>query len=133
MADTVTTTTLLNTQRKLVVQYTIQSDGTGTTDGIVVDKSAFTGPDGTEPGRLVVEKIDYAVDGMQLVLEFDHTADDVIAVLAGQGSFDFVQDGMYQGFIDPASAGTTGDIVVTTVGHTLGDKGTFTIYCCKKD
>lgn len=133
MADTVTNTTLENTRRRLVVQSQVVSDGTGSTDAVLVDKSAFTGPDGTEPGKLVVEKIEYSVDGMQVQLEFDHDTDDLIANLAGQGSFDFAEGGRKQGFVDPASAGGTGDIVATTVGHTAGDKATIKLTLRKKD
>lgn len=133
MADTLTLTTLHQTKKRLVVKAEYSSDGTGVTDSIVVDKSAITGLNGLEPGRLVVEQIEYNVDGVQLILEFDHTADDPIATLVGQGMFDFTQKGMYQGLIDPASAGATGDIVVTSVGHTGGDRGTFVLYMRKKD
>ena len=133
MADTVTKTTLENTAKRLAVEASIQSDGTGSTDAILVDKSAFTGLDGTEPGRLVVESIEYQCDGMQVVLEFDHDTDDLIATLAGQGKIDFCEGVRYQGFIDPASAGGTGDIVATTVGHTSGDKATITLKLRKKD
>lgn len=133
MADTVTLTTIENTKKRLVIEASIQSDGTGSTDAILVDKSTFTGLNGAEPGRLVVERIDYQCDGMQIVLEFDHTTDDLIATLAGQGFIDFTKGNRFQGFIDPASAGTTGDIVATTVGHTAGDKATIRLQLRKKD
>jgi hypothetical protein len=70
---------------------------------------------------------------MQVQLEFEHTADDLIANLDGQGCFDFAQGGKFQGFIDPASAGGTGDIVATTVGHSAGDKATILLVMRKKD
>lgn len=133
MADTITNTTLENTSRRLVVQSQIVSDGTGSTDAVLVDKSAFTGPDGTEPARLLIEKIEYECSGMQVQLEFEHNTDDLIANLDGQGCFDFARDGKYQGFVDPASAGGTGDIVATTVGHTAGDKATILLFMRKKD
>lgn len=133
MADTISNTTIENTARRLVVVSEILSDGTGSTDAVLIDKSAFTGPDGTEPGRLVIEEIEYNVDGMQVALEFDHDTDDEIATLAGAGKLDFTNGRRTQGFVDPASAGATGDIVATTVGHTAGDKATIKITCRKKD
>lgn len=133
MATAITNTTLQNTSRKLVVQSNLNEDGVGVVDGILVDKSTFVGPDGTEPSKLVIERIEYAVDGFNLLLEFDHATDDVIANLSGQGVLDFSQDSEFQGFVDPASAGGTGDIVVTTTGHTAGDKATLTLYLRKKD
>lgn len=133
MADTVANTTLENTSRRLVVSSVFTIDGTEAADLILVDKSAFVGPDGTEPTKLVVERVIYNLDGFKVLLEFDHTTDDEIAVLSGQGEIDFTQDGKYQGFIDPASAGTTGDIVATTLTTDAGDEGSIVLYLRKKD
>jgi hypothetical protein len=133
MADTVANTTLQDTDRRLVIQSVFTIDGTEAADLVLADKSAFTGPDGTEPGRFVVEKINYAVGGCQLLLEFEHTTDDEIAVLQGDGCLDFSQDGKYQGFIDPASAGGTGDIVATTLNTDAGDTASVTLFLRKKD
>jgi hypothetical protein len=137
MADTIGIRNILNLPRRLVVRADIQSDGTGSTDGILVDKSTYTGLNGAEPTKFVIERIDYVLDGMQVILEFDHTTDDLIMSLGGNtdnaGTIDFTQDGRYPGFTDPASAGATGDIVGTTVGHTAGDKASFVFYLRKKD
>lgn len=133
MADTVTKTTLMQTKTRLVVAVNYSSDGTGVTDTVLVDRSTLTGPDGTEPRALVVEKIEYMTDGVQLVLEFDAATDDIIATLSGNGFFDFTQGGEFQGFIDPLSATNVGDIVMTSVGHTSGDKATIVLYLRKKD
>jgi len=133
MADTITNTVLYNGKRRAVVRSEIASDGVGSTDAVLVDRSTFTGPDGTEPGRIVIEKIEHNCDGMQVVLEFEHTTDDLIVTLSGQNVLDFGQDGKYQGFIDPNSAGGTGDIVGTTVGHTAGDKAVIVFYLRFKD
>jgi hypothetical protein len=133
MADTVANTVLQNTSRKLVIQSVFTIDGTEAADLVLADKSAYTGPDGTEPGRFVIEKVEWSLDGFKVLLEFEHTTDDEIAVLSGQGSMDFTMGGKYQGFIDPASAGTTGDIVATTLTTDAGDEGSITLYLRKKD
>src|SRR3990167_957324 len=132
MADTVANTTVQNTERRLVVNSVFTIDGTEATV-ILVDKSGFTGPDGTEPGRLVIEKIEWVFDGMKALLAFDHTTDDEIAELAGVGEIDFTNGGRYQGFVDPASAGDTGDIIATTQTTDSGDTGSITLYLRKKD
>lgn len=132
MADTVTLTTLQQTKKRLVVAVNYVSDGTGVTDTVLVDKSTLTGLNGLEPGRLVVEQIEFALDGVQLRLEFEHATDNPIANLAGQGFLDFTQGGVYQGFVDPATT-TTGDIVMTSVGHSSGDQATIVLYIRKKD
>lgn len=132
MADTVTLTTIAQTKKRLVVSVHYVSDGTGVTDTVVVDRSTFTGMDGTEPGSLVVEQIEFSVDGVQLRLEFDGTSDVPIANLTGSGYFDFTQGGRFAGQKDTAT-GATGDIIMTSVGHSAGDQGTIVLYLRKKD
>lgn len=137
MADTVAVRTLMETKKRLVVRAEITCDGVAVTDAIVVDKSTFTGPNGLEPSKLLIERIDWMADGAQATLEFDHTVDDLICVLGGltsnSGFYDYTDEGKFHGFVDPASAGVTGDIVVTTAGSTLGDKIGFVLYLVKKD
>lgn len=132
MATTITNTTIQNTARVLEVVSNLSEDGVGVTDGVLVDKSTFTGLDGTEPGRFVIEKIEYVIDGFNLLLEFEHATDSVIANLTGQGILDFTDGGTKQGFVDPQTD-ATGDIVVTTTGHTAGDKATIKLILRKKD
>lgn len=137
MADTVVSRVIFQTPKRLVVRAEIQSDGTGSTDVVLVDRSTFTGPSGSEPSKFVVEQIDYIIDGMQVILEFDHATDDLLITLGGNtdnsGTIDFTEGGRFHGFVDPNSAGGTGDIVGTTVGHSLGDKAAFVFYLRKKD
>lgn len=135
MALTAVNQTMMQTKVRLVVNSTLVVDGTPGTDVILVDKSTFTGPNGSEPGRLVVERIEWSLDGLNATLEFDHAADNQIAALGGQGFMDFTgEEGYaYQGFVDPKSADGTGDIVVTSLGDTAGDVGSITLYLRKKD
>lgn len=133
MADTVANVTLMQTKKYLVVRSKFTIDGTEAADLVLVDKSALTGPDGTEPGKLVVEKIEYDLANMIVLLEFEHNTDDPIATLSGQGCIDFTRDGEFQGFVDPASTGGTGDIVATTLTTDAGDEGTIVLFVRKKD
>jgi len=127
MADAVTTTVLRNDgqSNKYVVHLTSVSDGTGETAVIKVDISTLTVRGGEAGAPAVpctytsVEKIEYNVSGMTVKLAWDHTTDDTIAALGdGSGCISFKREG---GKVDPRSAGGTGDIVLTTTGHTLGD------------
>lgn len=135
MANTITRTIKEKTTRRAVVVASIVSDGTPAeaTDAILVDRSDFLGPDGTEPGLLVIEKIEYSCEPFQVTLEFDHTTDDLIAVLLSTGVLDFSQNSRYQGFIDPNSAGGTGDIVGTTLGVGANEGVSITFYLRFKD
>jgi len=133
MADTVANVTVFNTPTNLVVSSTFAIDGTEAADLVLVDKSTFTGPDGTEPGKLVVERIEYAISGCSIQLEFDHDTDDKIALLQGQGVIDYTKEGRYPGFVDPASTGATGDIVATTLTTDAGDVAYILLFLRKKD
>ncbi len=133
MADSVENTIIAQTKTHIVTSHVFTIDGTEGTV-ILVDKSGLTGPDGTEPGKLVLERIDYAITGMSMLLAFDHTTDDKIGHLgAGQGTIDFTGGGRFQGFVDPASAGDTGDIIATTLTTDSGDVAYLVTYCRKKD
>lgn len=130
MTDTVDSIVVFSGTKRRVVRLTNISDGTGESGVVKVDKSTLTGPDGTEPSKLVVEKIEFITDGMQVRLYWDHTTDDEIAVLNGVGLLDWTEAG---GLVDPASAGGTGDILLTTSGHTSGDSYNITLWLRLKD
>ena len=115
MADTVGVDYIFKGTRKVKVRFTNISDGTGETAVTKVDISTLTGPDGTAPTKLVVEEVEGMVQGFSSVqLFFDHTANDELAILGTGYSYFNWRDG--GGFTDPASAGGTGDILLTTVG-----------------
>ena len=130
MADAVTSNVIFASRNKRVVHFTNISDGTGESDVVKVDISGLFGPDGTVPTSLTIEKVEYVVDGMQLRIEWDATADDVALVLTGSGFFDFTEAG---GLRDPKSTGSTGDILFTTNGHNAGDAYTVTLWLRLED
>ncbi len=136
MANTLQTTTVYNSPRKIVVNTTGTFDGSGQeTDLQIIDKSAAAnvGPNGLEPSKLVVEEINATIEaygGGYVLLEFDHTADDEIAVLSQTDYIDFRPMG---GMVDPATAGGTGDIILTTGSFAATDSYNITITCRKKD
>lgn len=118
MADTVDTITIFSSPHKLVRRFTNVSDASGESAVVKVDKSALTGPEGIEPRKLVVLSLRWAIQGFTSVrLFFDHTTDDEIVVLSGNGYEDY---GRFGGLVDPATAGGTGDILLTTAGAASG-------------
>lgn len=79
----------------------------------------------TVPSKTVVELINYRVTGFdQVTMAWDHTTDDPIAVLRDQGVINFYDIG---GHVDPASAGGTGDILISTPDVT-STANTYEIY-----
>jgi len=119
MADTVDTVTLLQQPNLYAVRLTNISDGTGESAVVKVDKSAIATALGiTEPSKIIVTQLYWNIQGFASVrLLFDHTTDDELAVLCNSGYRDFTP---YGGFADPASAGGTGDILLTTNGGASG-------------
>jgi hypothetical protein len=129
MPDAVSTKVLSNTSRKYVIQITNLSDGTGESGVTKVDKSGLTGLNGLEPSSLVVEYIKGTVTGMSVTLYCDHTTDVVIGQLQGDIDLDYRKQGGFQTY----AAGDTGDILLTTAGHTAGDTYNLIIAFRKKD
>lgn len=130
MADTVSTNTLFNGARKLVVQLNCVSDGTGESAVVKVDKSTLTGLNRSEPSKLVVESIDWMVDGMTVELFFDRTSDVKIATLVGTGYTDYKCPA---GGLQDTGTGGTGDIILTSTGATSGDSYKILLTLRKKD
>lgn len=119
MADTVSTVTLLNSPQRLVVKFLNLSDGTGESNVVKVDKSTYTGPNGLEPSYFDIEYISYDIGGMSVALVADHDTDVVLTRLSGYGSG--CQDFRSVGNMSTAGTGGSGDLLLTTNGHTSGD------------
>ena len=132
MADTVDSLVVFKGQRRYSVRLTNVSDGTGESAVPKVDISTLTGPNGIAPTKTVVEEIQWSIQGFTNVsLFWDHTTDDEIAKLgSGNGYFNFRQLG---GLTDPASAGGTGDILLTTAGAVSGATYDITLVIRLKD
>lgn len=115
MADAVDVKYILKGSRRCTVRLTNISDATGESAVVKVDVSTLTGPSGEAPSHVIVERIEGMVQGFNSVqLFFDATTDDELAVLGtGYSYFDWTDVG---GSVDPRSTGSTGDIVLTTIG-----------------
>lgn len=114
MADAVSSQTLIDGTRNVVMKFTNTSDGTGEAAVLKVDVSALSGA----PSKVTIEKIHYSVAGMVARLLWDATTDVTIVDLQGDGQMDL---SCFGGLYNNAGAGVTGDILLTTVGHTAGD------------
>lgn len=114
MPDSVTTQTILDGSRKVVMKFTNVSDGTGEAAVTKVDLAALTPiPDGIK-----ISGVRYTCDGMMVQMLWEATADVLAYTLGGEGEIDFRPVG---GLINNAGTGKTGNILFTTSGHTAGD------------
>lgn len=116
MADAVTSQTLLDGPRNVVMKFTNLSDGTGESAVTKVDVSALGG----SPGEVKINRVKFTTQGMAVRMLWDATTDELIMDLPADrsGMLDFTNTG---GLINNAGAGVTGDIRFTTIGHTAGD------------
>lgn len=126
MTDTVTTQTLIDGERNLVMRFTNISDGTGESAVRKVDISNLA----RVPDEVRIDKIIYAVFGQQVTLLWDASTNVTAAVLpAGQDTFDYKDVG---GITNNAGAGKTGDILFTTSNPDSGDTFDITLHMTKK-
>ena len=132
MADAVTSQTIIDTDKRAVIKLTNISDGTGESSVKKVDVSALnTNAQGETCSRVTIDQVWYDVGGLRAALEFDATSNVVALVLGGSaaagpvsGHFDFRSFG---GIKNNAGSGITGDIDLTTHGHTNHDHYTITL------
>ena len=122
MADAVTSTTLLDSDRLAIIQLTNTSDGTGESAVVKVDVSALQPNNfGKACTGVRLAKIVYSTFGMSAKLLWVASTDTICWDLNENyaDSEDFTEFG---GLVNTAAAGgKTGDIALTTTGHASGD------------
>lgn len=114
MADAVSSQTLVDGSKTTIMKFTNLSDGTGESAVVKVDVSALT-PAAT---LVNIQEIWYSVYGMVVTLLWDATTDVRILELQGDGHMNFEK---FSGLKNNAGTGITGDISLTTTGHSSGD------------
>jgi hypothetical protein len=121
MADAVTSTTIVDSDRLAVIQLTNTSDGTGEAAVTKVDVSALSpSSNGQACTGVRLAKIVYSTFGMSVKLLWDATTDTVCWDLNADYTTDedFTE---FSGIVNTAGSGKTGDINLTTTGHGAGD------------
>jgi len=103
--DTVATSTpSANGPYKFI--FSDASDSTGETAVQKVDISTLNGT----PTKVRITKMKWSVVGMNVHVLFDHTTDDRVAILSGDG--EMTED--MGPIMDPGSSGGTGDVLFTS-------------------
>ena len=127
MADAVTSQTLFDGDKHVVMKFTNISDGSGESAVKKVDVSALNSDIyGNTCSSVAIEKIWWQCIGMKVRLFFDATSDAFIIELGENqsGHHDYSEFG---GLSNNAGSGKTGDIDFTTVGHSSADTYTITL------
>ena len=125
MADAVTSQTLFDGDKHVVMKFTNISDGTGESAVKKVDVSALESDiNGNTCTSVAIEKIWWQCIGMKVRMFFDATSDKFIIEL-GENQSGYHDYSEFGGITNNAGSGKTGDIDFTTVGHSSAD--TYTI------
>ena len=122
MADAVTSTTLMDSDRVAIIQLTSTSDGTGEAAVKKIDVSALSDSStGQACTGVRLAKIVYSTFGMSVKLLWDATTDTICWDLNADYTTDedFTEFGGVRN--TAAASGKTGDIMLTTTGHSDGD------------
>ena len=125
MADTVTSQTIQDGEKKAILKFTNISDGTGESAVTKVDVSALaSNSSGTSCTEVAVSKIWWQCVGMGVELLNDASTDTLIIGLSpdSNGVHDY---SVFSGIPNDSGSGKTGDIKFTTIGASSGD--TYTV------
>jgi hypothetical protein len=121
MADVVTSQTIQDGERVAVLKFTNVSDGSGESAVKKVDVSALNANSlGEACTRVSVARIYWATRGMGVNLEFDASTNVLLTGLPADSTGDEYYD-LFGAIPNNAGSGITGDIDLTTVGHSSGD------------
>ena len=127
MADAVTSQTLFDGDKHVVMKFTNISDGTGESAVKKVDVSALNSDIyGNTCSSVAIEKIWWQCIGMKVRMFFDATSDAFIIEL-GENQSGYHDYSEFGGIKNNAGSGKTGDIDFTTVGHSSADTYTVTL------
>jgi len=132
MADAVTSQTLIDGGKQVVMKFTNVSDGTGESAVKKVNVSALeSSVDGDACTGVVIERIWWQCIGMKVQILWDATTDAFCIELGENqsGSHDYT---VFGGLTNNAGSGKTGDIQFTTIDHTSADTYTIILYMRKK-
>lgn len=132
MADTVTSQTLLDGERLIIMKFTNQSDGTGEAAvNKIVPANLAVNAQGKACTDLKLNRIWAATTGMAVNLLWDATAD-VLAWTIPQDRIYRMEFGDYLGGIpNNSGAGKTGNLAFSTVGASAGDSYSIIVECIK--
>ena len=133
MADAVTSQTIQDGGRHVVMSFTNVSDGTGESAVKKVDVSALESDPmtGKACSTVAIESVWFSTLGMSVKLNW-YADTDVLALHLPADYSDSLDMSEFSGLNNKAGTGVTGDIMFTTVGHTSGDAYTVILKMVKQ-
>jgi hypothetical protein len=125
MADTVTSQTIQDGERKAILKFTNISDGSGESAVTKIDVSALAANSaGSACTEVAIAKIWWQCVGMGVELLNDATTDTLIIGLSPDSN-GFHDYSPFSGIPNDAGSGKTGDVKFTTIGASNTD--TYTV------
>tara|TARA_R100001143_G_C3350345_1_gene129148 strand:- start:1270 stop:1674 length:405 start_codon:yes stop_codon:yes gene_type:complete len=132
MADAVSATKLQDGDKKAVFYLTNLSDGTGESAVQKIDMSDLSNnAQGEAVSSISISKITFSTVGMSATLLYDATANVVAIGLPADYTDTIDLSGQVAGLPNYAGSGVTGDILLTTAGHSSGDSYSIVIEVVK--
>ena len=123
MGDTVATRTILDGERKYIIDIHNTSDSTGEAAVTMVDVSGLaTSQNGDACSQVRLQRITGSTHGMAVELLWDADTNVTAWILPqdmGDINLDFSSTG---GLKNPETTNFTGDMLLTTIGHASGDR-----------
>ena len=131
MADAVTSQTIIDGEKKVVMKFTNVSDGSGESAVAKVDVSALaSNTAGSACTGVAIEQIWWQCIGMKVNILWDASSD-VLAMQLGENQSGHHDYTIFGGITNNASS-PTGDINFTTVGHSSADTYAIVLYMRKE-
>ncbi len=131
MADAVTSQTIIDGEKKVVMKFTNVSDGSGESAVAKVDVSALaTNTAGSACTGVAIEQIWWQCIGMKVNILWDASSD-VLAMQLGENQSGHHDYTIFGGITNNASS-PTGDVNFTTVGHSSADTYAIVLYMRKE-
>ena len=122
MADAVTSQTIVNTEKRVVMKFTNLSDGSGESAVKKVDASTLgTNSIGTTCSNVTIDQIWYDIGGMRLAIYFAASTNALALTIGGSaaaGNMGGHMDFRSFGGIKNNASSPDGDLDFTTSGHT---------------
>jgi len=121
MADSVTSQTLIDGERTVIMKFTNISDGTGESAALKVDVSALTpSASGAACDRVTVTKIYISNHGMEVRMYWDASTD-VPFFLSSPTATQTLDFTGFGGITNNGGTGVNGNIVFSTADASAGD------------
>jgi hypothetical protein len=132
MADTVTTQTLLDGERLVIMKFTNLSDGTGESAvNKILPANLAANAFGVACTDLKINKIWSTTTGMAVNILWDATADVLAWTLPQDTNYHMCFGEHLGGIPNNAGTGKTGNLAFSTVGATSGDSYSIILECIK--